>query len=75
MDDRLIGNQSSIVEEITRGEIVRSIKNNIVICYDTCHVAFIEALNMGDYFYIWVEGLYCFARRLGLILSNALSIM
>ena len=55
MDDWLIGNQSSIVEEITRGEIVRSIKNNIVICYDTCHVAFIEALNMGDYFYIWVE--------------------
>src|SRR6266516_6555754 len=75
MHDRLIGHQCSVVEQIARGEIISAINNDIVISDDACYVGLIQALNVGDYFHIGIQCLYCFTRRLGLVLTNPLCIM
>jgi len=41
MDDGLISNERGIVQQITRGEIVRAIKNHVIVGYNASHIGFV----------------------------------
>src|SRR2546425_1003502 len=75
MHDGLVSNQRSIIQQIASGEIICAVKNHVVVGYDACHVGFVQALDMCNDFYIWVQRFYGFTGRISFVLTHTLRVM